>query len=181
MNAVQPIGGVYPGRYTAVTDDAFVVFLVGMRVNKTLHVRMWWPVASAMPPMIRTLEENPQKGYLGAESFFRFWPMTSIMVTYWRSFDDLEYFAKNQDDPHLEPWRQFNKRIGRDGTVGIWHETYMIEPGNYECVYGNMPEFGLAKATNHVPVSQDIMTARQRVRRLRRSEKVASVDSPQMT
>ncbi|MCA9887636.1 MAG: DUF4188 domain-containing protein [Anaerolineae bacterium] len=176
MSTSQQVNGVFPGRYTAITDDAFVVFLIGMRVNKFLHFRKWLPVASAMAPMMRALAENPQKGYLGSESFFRFWPTTSIMVTYWRSFDDLEHFAKNQDDPHLEPWRQFNKNIGSDGTVGIWHETYIIEPGNYECVYGNMPEFGLAKAMTHVPVSQEIMTARQRIRRKRRQEQAAAAD-----
>ncbi len=28
--------------------------------------------------------------------------------------------------------------------VGIWHETYLIEPGKFECVYGNMPPFDWA-------------------------------------
>ncbi len=38
----------------------------------------------------------------------------------------------------------------KDGSIGIWHETYLVEPGKFECVYGNMPPFGLAAATNSV-------------------------------
>jgi hypothetical protein len=32
-----------------------------------------------------------------------------------------------------------------DGRVGVWHETYVVEPGNYENIYVNMPPFGLGK------------------------------------
>ena len=40
--------------------------------------------------------------------------------------------------------------MGSNGDVGIWHETYLIEPGQYENVYNNMPAFGLAAAgTTH--------------------------------
>ncbi len=53
--------------------------------------------------------------------------------------------------------------MGADGSVGIWHETYLINPGNYEAIYGNMPIFGLAAATNHMPVTSKKEAARQRV------------------
>ena len=32
-------------------------------------------------------------------------------------------------------------------------ETYRVGPGHYECIYNNMPLFGLAKATAAVPAS----------------------------
>ena len=41
---------------------------------------------------------------------------------------------------------RFNKAVGSNGDVGIWHETYLIEPGQYENVYNNMPAYGLAAA-----------------------------------
>jgi len=47
--------------------------------------------------------------------------------------------------------RLTRKAIGSDGGVDIWHETYLVEPGEYEAVYGNMPVSGLASATKHVP------------------------------
>jgi hypothetical protein len=33
-------------------------------------------------------------------------------------------------------------------------ETYLVGPGSAETIYGNMPLFGLAAATTHVPVSR---------------------------
>ena len=51
----------------------------------------------------------------------------------------------------------------RDGSVGIFHETYLIPAGQYECVYGNMPVFGLAAATQHVPARGRMETARRRL------------------
>jgi len=86
-----------------------------------------------------------------------------MLVQYWRSFEDLEKFARDKSDPHLGAWRRFNKAIGSDGSVGIWHETYLVEPGKYEAVYGNMPVFGLASATSHVSAVGRRETARRRL------------------
>ena len=55
--------------------------------------------------------------------------------------------------------------VGSDGSVGIRHETYKVESGGYECVYGNMPAFGLGAATSLVPVSEETRTARRRMAR----------------
>ena len=46
---------VMPGRYTAQIEEPFVVFLIGMRINKFFAFRKWIPVARAMGPMLRTL------------------------------------------------------------------------------------------------------------------------------
>lgn len=154
---------VMPGRFTAQTDEPFVVFLIGLRVNKFWNFGQWTPVAQAMAPMLETLYQHPEKGFLGGESFFRLFPLTTILVSYWRSFEDLENFARSPSEPHLKAWQSFSKSVGSDGTVGIWHETYKIAPGNYEVVYGNMPMFGLAAATNHVPVTSRREKASQRL------------------
>ena len=154
---------VVPGRFSAQIDESFVVFLIGMRVNNIWAVNKWLPVAQAMSPMFNTLHRYPDKGFLGQESFFRLFPLCTIMTSYWKSFEHLEYFARNPDDPHLEPWRAFNRSIGNDGSVGIWHETYLVQAGQSESIYVNMPIFGLAAATNHVPIVGKKETARQRV------------------
>lgn len=151
---------VIPGRFTAQIDEPFVVFLIGMRINRFFAFSKWLPVARAMGPMLRTLYQNPDKGFLGGQTFF-YWRGVG-MVQYWRSFEDLETFARNPDDPHREAWRRFNQAVGADGSVGIWHETYLIQPGSYEAIYGNMPVFGLAAATQHVPVKGRSETARGR-------------------
>jgi hypothetical protein len=145
---------VIADRFTAEIDHPFVVFLIGMRVNEFWAFNKWRWVASQMPPMIEQLYTyGEKKGFLGSESFFRLFPLTTMMMTYWRSFEDLERFARSKDDPHLGAWQEFYRRVGTDGSVGIWHETYQIEPGRYEAVYANMPLFGLAKATGKaIPV-----------------------------
>ena len=120
-------------------------------------------VALAMSPMLKTLYRNPEKGFLGGENFFRFFPFTSLLLSYWRSFEDLENFARNPSEPHLAAWKAFNKAVGSNGSVGIWHETYLVDAGKYEAVYGNMPKFGLGAATEHVPAMGRKETARRRL------------------
>jgi fumigallin biosynthesis monooxygenase-like protein len=154
---------IYHGRYTAEIEDDFVVFLIGAKVNSWRYLLKFPWLGQAMSEMITVLEQHPEKGYLGSESFYRLEDFTSLMVTYWRSFDDLERFARDKDDPHLEPWRRFNREINNDGTIGIWHETYLVQAGQHESIYGNMPVFGLAKATQHLAVSERDHTARGRL------------------
>lgn len=153
---------VIPGRYTAQTDQPFVVFLIGMRINKLRAVRKWMPVGMAMAPMIRELYAHPEKGFLGAHVYRA--GRTVLTVQYWRSFEDLERFARDDGDLHMPAWRRFNKAVGyKDPAVGIFHESYLVEPGKYETVYGNMPVFGLAAATKHVPARGRLETARRRL------------------
>lgn len=152
---------VLPGRFTAQIDEPFVVFLIGLRVNQFFAFNKWIPTANAMTPMLRLLKQHPEKGFLGAETFL-YWRGVGL-IQYWRSMEDLERFARNPSDPHAAAWQQFNRAIGADGSVGIWHETYLIQPGQHESIYANMPVFGLAAATNHVPVTGRRDTARGRL------------------
>ncbi|MBE9192259.1 DUF4188 domain-containing protein [Gloeocapsopsis crepidinum LEGE 06123] len=153
---------IMPGRFTAQVDEPFVVFLIGMRINQFFAFSKWIPTARAMAPMLNTLYQHPEKGFLGGENFF-YWRGAGL-IQYWRSFEDLERFARNPADPHLAAWQHFSRAIGNDGSVGIWHETYLIEPGNYKAIYGNMPIFGLASATKHVPITGRRENARQQLK-----------------
>jgi hypothetical protein len=153
---------VIPGRFTAQTDQPVVVFLIGMRINKLHALRKWLPTFMAMPRMLKELSTHPEKGFLGAQLFRS--GRTILTVQYWRSFDDLERFARDEGDPHMPAWRRFNKVVGyKDGSVGIFHESYLVQPGQFETVYGNMPLFGLAAATGHVPARGGLLTARRRL------------------
>ena len=60
---------VMPGRFAAQMDEPFVVFIIGMRVNKLLALRKWVPVAQSMGPMLSDLYAHPEKGFLGGEYF----------------------------------------------------------------------------------------------------------------
>jgi hypothetical protein len=135
--------------------------LIGMRINQWQRPDKWIPVASAMIPMLRTLFTHPEKGFLHGEFFWNF--SGPVIVQYWRSFEDLERFARQPSEPHLEPWKKFNQAVGANGFVGIWHETYLVNPNQYECVYGNMPLFGLGAALEHVQAVGRRETARLRL------------------
>jgi hypothetical protein len=142
---------IMAGRFTAKTDEPVVVFLIGMRINQWLAVSKWWPTVAAMGPMLSTLRQHPEKGFLGGETFL--YPQGIGLIQYWGSIEDLTYFARNPSDPHQQAWQKFNRSIGSDGSVGIWHETYQVAPGAHESIYVNMPIFGLAAATQHVALS----------------------------
>jgi hypothetical protein len=49
-------------RLTASLDGTFVVFLIGMRVNRPLRVDKWLPVVAAMTRMIAELRAQPRLG-----------------------------------------------------------------------------------------------------------------------
>lgn len=145
-------------RVTAKVEGDFVVFLIGMRINKVWKIHKWLPVFLAMPRMIRELERRPDSGFLGHVMTL------GVIVQYWRSFEHLEAYARNQEQLHWPAWVDFNKRVGRSRKdVGIWHETYRIRSGEYECVYSGMPSFGLAKASATVDVAGQLDSARGRL------------------
>jgi len=155
------MGSIFRGRYTAQSDEPFVVFLLGMRINRLLAMRRWMQVAAAMPPMIAELKRNPSLGVLHAESFF-YWRGAGV-IQYWRSFEQLRAYAHARDAAHLPAWTEFNRRIGDNGAVGIWHETYTVAPGQFESIYVNMPRFGLAGAVQHLPAVGRMQSARSRM------------------
>lgn len=153
---------VQRGRFTAQHEGPVVVFMIGMRVNNWLKPHQWWPVFSAMGPMLAYLHRNPQSGFLGGVG-----PLLSpgfrqvTLIQYWRSTTDLERFA--QTDPQLHPkaWKRFFAASFKGGSVGIWHETY--EAQRFETVYGNMPPFGLGQASGLQAVKGNHDSMRQRL------------------
>ena len=64
------MSSIVTDRVTARIDDQVVVFLIGMRINRLWKVHKWWPVAAAMPRMLRELAGDPDSGFLGVESWF---------------------------------------------------------------------------------------------------------------
>jgi Monooxygenase af470-like len=147
------------GRWTAEIEGDFVVFLIGARLNRPL--KALWSLRDlggrrGMQYMLDYLSAHPEKGLLGYENGF------PTIVQYWRSFEHLEAFAKDRDDPHLDVWRNYWRRVGKDDRTGIWHETFLVRAGEYEAVYGNMPPKGLGKASELVPLTGS-SSARSRI------------------
>lgn len=158
------MSGVLKGRHTALRGEPFVVFVIGMRINSLWKVHRWGPVAAAMPRMLKELYANPELGFLGGHVWFA---RTIVMIQYWRSVEQLNAYAKARDRAHLPAWSAFNKAIGGAGDVGIFHETYSVEPGRYECVYVDMPPFGLGAIGALTPAAGLLAGAKGRMEALR--------------
>ena len=110
-----------------------------------------------MHQMLDYLVAHPEKGLLGYEMGLK------TIVQYWRSFDQLEAFAKDKDDPHLQVWRDYWKRVGKSTRSGHLARDFLVRAGEYEAIYGNMPAYGLGKASRLVPVAEG-RSARERLR-----------------
>ena len=149
-------------RLTARIEGEVVVFLIGMRINRAWKIHQWLPVAMAMTRMLRELAADPASGFLGQESWFG---RTTLSMQYWRSFEHLERYAKDADRAHRPAWAAFNRAVASNGDVGIWHETYRVRPGDYECVYNNLPPFGLGKVSTLVSARGPLESAGGRMTR----------------
>lgn len=156
---------VIPQHVAAAIEGDFVVFLIGMRINKWWKPHKWLPPLRAMRPMLEELSADPASGLLG---FHYVGKLT--FVQYWRSFDHLETYARAQDRQHWKAWTKFNRTMKNcRGDVGIWHETYLVKAGQYEAVYSGTPRQGLASAGRLVDTKGPRETARNRIASARNS------------
>ena len=62
-------------------------------------------------------------------------------------------YARDRNREHWPAWTAFNKAVGSDGSVGIFHETYAVPAGQHETIYANMPPFGLGRCRGTVPAT----------------------------
>lgn len=150
-------------RLTAKHREPLTVFIIGMRINRLFAFGKWLPVARAMQPMIAELAANPDSGFIGCETM-RQGLRTVALVQYWRDFDSLERYARDREQKHWPAWTAFNKAIGSDGTVGIFHETYVVPAGGYETIYNNMPAWGLGAASGLTAATGTRNEARSRMK-----------------
>lgn len=56
------------------------------------------PGGVAMPRLLRELEADPEGGLLGSRAWFGL--RAPVVVQYWRSFDDLNEYARNPEREH---------------------------------------------------------------------------------
>jgi len=147
------------GRVTADTDGDFVVFLIGMHVNRYRNPRHVVRTAFAMTRMLRELGRHPELGLLRAEPGIFFGGPG--VIQYWRSYEHLERYARATDAEHLPAWKAFNAIARSSDAVGIYHETYRVTPGNFEVMYNHMPPVGLLAATGVRTLSRGSTSAQR--------------------
>ena len=145
-------------RVHAAPEEPFVLFLVGMRLNDVWRVHRWLPVFLAMPRMLRELDEGD--GLLGSRLLVGWRTLT--VVQYWESFEHLRAYARDGEREHVPAWSEY-ARTASDGAVGVWHETYRVDPADHESVYREMPPYGLGAAVGTEPASGTSETAAGRL------------------
>ncbi len=148
-------------RVCAEVEGEIAVFLIGMRINRLWKVWKWLPVMRAMPRMLAELAADPALGLLGARGQFGLRNFSSIQ--YWKSAAHLQAFARAADKTHMPAWQAFQRSVGTNGDIGIWHETYIVPPGKLETIYLNMPRFGLGLAGTLFPARGNRATAAKRL------------------
>jgi len=140
-------------RYTAEYPDDFVVFFIGMRINKIWRVREWVPTLRAAFAMVKELRQLPESPLLESRTMIsvRDWRVP-LFIQYWRSFDELEAWARNRDLRHRPAQTEFFRRTAYNGNVGVFHETFRVAAGEFEAIYANMPRILLGSAGDFVPL-----------------------------
>lgn len=140
-------------RMTVVLDKPVVVFLVGVRINKGWNVIKWAKILRTMPKILRELRQQKIPGFISGELWYG---RNTMMIQYWEDFELLAHYAKNVSKTHMPIWTYFNLKLVSSADVGVWHETYTIDPGkssSYESIYTNMPCFGLGNVGKLVEIN----------------------------
>lgn len=161
-------GDVIDRKVAADRQSAFVVFHIGMRINAFWKLHRWLPILLIAPRMVRELVADDESGLLGSRTVLGPGIRHIGFVQYWESFDALRAYARDDDRSHLPAWQDYYEDgTKEDGAVGIWHETYLVEPDAYETVYNNVPPHGLAacEGSEIVPAAGQQRTASGRLGR----------------
>ncbi|MXR42558.1 DUF4188 domain-containing protein [Halobaculum sp. WSA2] len=149
-------------KVAAERDEEFVVFHIGVRINAFWKIHRWLPILLLAPRMVRELVSDPESGLLGSRTVVGPGIRNVGFIHYWDSFEALHEYARDSDRLHYPAWQDYYE-AGRkeDAAVGIWHETFIVGPDEYETVYNNMPPHGLAASdgTKIAPASGQRDTA----------------------
>ncbi|BDA43927.1 probable monooxygenase af470 [Coccomyxa sp. Obi] len=144
---------------TAHIKGDFVVFHIGLSVHNWWQMRTWLPAVQAMPAMLKELKENPECGFLGGHAYLG---NPTLLVQYWRSFDQLMEYARAPSRQHFPAWMRIRELMRATDSFGIYHETFKVRAGEYECIYMNLHPYGLGGAMGPVPIKGRYNTARGR-------------------
>ena len=163
------VDSIIKARVTAVMEGDFVVFILGARLNDAFPSSTAREVGQAFSAMLKPLDtSDPSVGFLGGDGYVGAHPgrSTTCNIMYWRSYEHLHAWARSPAAKHLAVWSAFNRRGGAEqASCGIWHETYLVQDGQYECIYRAMPPVGLALASGNIqPAVGPMRTSAGRVK-----------------
>ena len=150
-------------RMMADLEGEFLVFVIELQIHKLWRFRKWYPAVTAMTQMLNELMAKPEYGLLSFEYWFAF--RRQLFLTYWRSFEHMHDWALDKDATHIAGWKLLNQLIkDYPDIIGFWHESYVVQPYQYEAFYRNVPAVGLGRAGTLVPLKGRATTAAARLR-----------------
>ena len=158
-------------RIAASIEGDFVIFIIGARLNRWWKLPKYLWFLSTMPKMLAEVAAKPESGFLGWQSLNLTTNMQYLAVA--RAADRV---PRDRDQTHYPYWVKFNKEIGSNGDIGIWHETFLVRAGEDEMHLDNMPLRGLAKASKHIDAVGRAATAKGRMGRTDGSDAPIAVD-----
>ena len=169
MHGVNTVNSkVYAGQYAAAIDKPVIVTLIGFRINKLWAIHHWLPFFVRFVTLKNYSMRRHKTSVLLSKTWFAWREI--MLLQYWSSLDSLEEFAQSNAKPHIKSWRDYNKKIAKHGSFGIWHEMYYIEPDCHESVYNNMPRTSLARATKHHRLSDGFNFSQIKIKNKRNLE-----------
>jgi hypothetical protein len=90
--------------------------------------------------MGRELVSDPDSGSLGSRTVFDPGVRNVGFVQYRDSVASLREYARDGDRSRLPAWQDYDQTgTKEDAAVGVWHETDVVRPDEFETVYNNMP------------------------------------------
>lgn len=148
---------------TAKLKEPLCVFLVGMQGRSWRSAWKLPFIGRRMMKMQSELLANPGSGFLWGQNFSSRNPMTTLFLSYWKSKQDIFHFVSSNEYSHMQSVGEYYSRFKKDPNIGIWHETYEIQPGHTESLYHHMAPFGLSAI---LPVSKVEMLSHQFIHRM---------------
>lgn len=172
------MSGRNEARLMADIEGEFLVFVVELRIYQWWRFWKWLPVVRAMGGMLTELMKKPELGLLNFEYWFAF--RRQVFLMYWRSYEHMHDWVLDKGATHMAGWKMLNQLMKDSPKVlGFWHESYVIQPHQYEAFYRNVPTVGLGQAGTLVPLQGRATTAAARLRETRR--KTAPLTSTKLT
>ncbi len=151
------MSNIIKGHQTVENDRDLVVFLIGARINKWWLLPIALPILAKMRAMQKELLADPESGLLAVKN------TGFLSVQYWRSAEHLLRYAEAKNKEHKPAAKRFYQRLFKPEAAGVWHETYVVPKGHYECLYINMPRFLLGTVAPLIPATGEKGNARQRL------------------
>ena len=157
------MGNLNKSRMMADLEGEFLLFVIELQVHKLWQFRKWYPAVKGMNQMLTELMEKKEYGLLSFEYWFAF--RRQLFLMYWRSYEHMHDWALNKDATHIPGWKMLNKLMkDRSEVMGFWHESYVVQPYQYESFYRNVPAVGLGRAGDLIPIKGRMSTAAVRLR-----------------